>query len=329
MEGIASIWQNQCWWYVNYGNQEFTASGTVSSMSFAITNNSTPVVMIMGVQVAVPYSETYDDYGGFGITRNFTLSGSVLMPLYNNQFPAPNYGTWANGSLPYATYNSTYGGVSGTVTFPSPLTNPTIIVIYCEIGGSDQPSNTAGGKKGGGGIPLQQPGLTFERSLGAGASGNPQTFSEYSGIGGANIPLGASPELPFLNFEVKALFGLGNDSLASTFNPATGGYSPAVASGDCNPADIILDIITSGNRTDAITANANIIWQHGLSLTGAVSPNNSEFVYSRYGSILTDESTLWEGGSNLGLNAMRDYCMAYGMWHLWHARLANEVHLIS
>jgi hypothetical protein len=313
LEGIAAIWQNQTWWYVNYSTQAFTGSGTVSSLPFTISNNSTTVVMILGVQFAVPYSETYSDYGGYGVTRNLSLSGSAFLPLYNNLFPAPNYGTWANSGMPYAEYNSTYGDDSGTVFFPGGALNPAILVFYCEVGGSDQPPAANQGKKGGGGVPVQQPGLTFENVLGSGPSGNLQAFPEFSGCGGANIPLGSSPELPYLNFEVKGLFGLGNVSPASSFDTSTGGYTAAQGSGDCCPADVMLDIITSGNRNDALNSSETIIWHHGLNFTQAVG-TNSEYCYARYGGILADESNLWNAGSNLGLNAVRDYCMAYGIF---------------
>ena len=315
-EGIAAIWQNQCWWYVNYSSQTFTGSGSGTSFTFAVSNNSSTLVMIMGVQYVTSYSESYSDYGGFGITRSFTLAGTTNVPLYNNAFPAPNFGTWANANQPYATYNVTYGSDSVTVHFPSSVTAPTVTVYYCEVGGEDQPPQANGGKKGGGGVPISQPGLTFERELGVGPSGNPQTFPEFSGCGGANIPLGSSPELPFLNFEVKALFSLGNTAPASSFNNSTGGYTAATTSGDCNPADVILDIITSGNRVDVLTGGTAMIWQHGLGFTAAVpgSTGNAKYMYSRYGCILADESTLWSGGSNLGLNAIRNYCLAYNIF---------------
>lgn len=316
MEGVASIWQNQTWWYVNYGAQGFTATGTVSSLSFTISNNTSTVVMIMGVGFVVSYSETYNDYGGYNVTRSLTVSGSSILPLYNNTFPAPNYGQWANANLPFAEYNGTYGSDTGTVFFPTGATNPQIIVYYCEVGGSDQPTSTNGGKKGGGGVPIQQPGLTFERILGQGSSGNPQTFQEFSGSGGSNIPLGSTPELPFLNFELKALFGLGNSAPVASFDPSTGGYTPATTSGDCCPADIMIDIITSGNRFDYATLGSPpyIIWQHGLNFTSFVGSTDLEYAYSRYGGILADDSTLWNGGASLGLNAVRDYCMAYGIF---------------
>ena len=88
-EGIAAIWQNQCWWYVNYSSQTFTGSGSGTSFTFAVSNNSSTLVMIMGVQYVTSYSESYSDYGGFGITRSFTLAGTTNVPLYNNAFPAP------------------------------------------------------------------------------------------------------------------------------------------------------------------------------------------------------------------------------------------------
>lgn len=315
-EGIASVWQNQTWFYVNYGSQTFTGSGTNTTFTFNVTANSSSFVMVMGVSYEVTYSETYNDYGGYGITRSFTQSGTSMLPLYNNQFYAPNYGRWQYANLPYATYNATYGSTSVTVTFPTAVTNPVIKVYFCENGGSDQPQNTSNtGKKGGGGLPIQRPGLVFEREMGTGPSGQPNLYPEFSGVAGANIPLGPTPQLPFFNYEAKALFGMGNAAPIASYNPGTGGYLTGTTAGDCCPADILADLICSGN----IQPNTTEIWNHGLGFSSFIdTSSNRLYAYSRYGGILKDEPNLWgptyAGGSNIGLNAVRDYCMSYDIF---------------
>lgn len=309
-EGLGSIWQNQSWQYVSYHSAVFNGVGTASNFTFAISPSST-FIMVMGVALEVAFTASFNDYGGFGITRTFGSSGSSLKPLYNGLFAAPNYGTFATTGAPYATYNSSYGNTSVTVFFPAPVTNPSITIYWIENGGNDQPQNPTGGKKGGGGIPVQIPGLTFERHLGAGPSGQPITYLEFSGVGGANIPLGGTPVLPYFNYEVKALFGLGNTAPVASFDPGTGGYDVTTTSGDCCPADIIADLICSGNVYDY---NSATIWHHGLGFSSYVATSNKQNAYSRYGGILADEPNTWSGGNNLGLNAMRDYCMAYGIF---------------
>jgi hypothetical protein len=311
-EGLGSLWINQAWQYVTYHNQTLTLTGTASSFTFSISPVGT-FVMVMGVQALVGFSASFNDYGGFGITRSFSAAGTSGLPLYNANFPAPNYGTFAVTNKIYARYNLSYGSTSVTVTYPAPVTNPQVTVYWIENGGSDQPQNPNGGKKGGGGVPVHVPGLTFERLLGSGPSGNPQVFAEFSGAGGANIPLGPSPTLPYFNYEAKALYGIGNTAPVSSFNPATIGYLASTTSGDCCPADIIIDIVTSGNRADYATAGLPL-WNHGLGFSAFVGSTHLEYAYSRFGGILADEPNTWAGGNNLGLNALRNYLMAYGIF---------------
>lgn len=311
-EGIGSVWANQTWQYVEYNSATFTGSGTATSFTFTISPTNT-FIMVMGVQLEVTFSVSFSDYGGYGITRSSTESGSSWLPLYNGGtgFPAPNYGTFATPSSPYAEYNTTFGSESVTVVFPSAVTNPTVRIYWIENGGQDQPLNSNAGKKSGGGIPVQVPGLTFEPQLGDGPSGNPQVFEEFSGVGGANIPLGPSPVIPYLNYEVKALFGLGNSAPVATYDPSGATYTPQTTSGDCCPADIVADIVCSGNRYNYSTG---VMWNHGLGFSMYSPSANAAYAYSRYGGILADEPDTWAGGSNLGINAMRDYCMAYGIF---------------
>jgi hypothetical protein len=65
-----------------------------------------------------------------------------------------------------------------------------------------------------------------------------------------------------------------------------------------------------------------VLWQHGANFSG-FQPSNEELLpqfYCRYGGILKDESNIWapsqgaNNGTNLGLNAVRDYCMANDIW---------------
>lgn len=122
--------------------------------------------------------------------------------------------------------------------------------------------------------------------------------------------------MPQFNFEVKGLYGLGNAAPTNnitapgTVNP----YTPATTSGDCNPADVLIDLISSGNNVTYFGNNA--IWNHGLGFSNlpAVNVGSLNVQYSRFGGLLKDPSTLYAGGSNLGLSAVRNYCMAYNIF---------------
>ncbi len=312
-EGLGSIWINQTWQYVLYQNQTFTGIGSASSFTFTVPSITGQFIMVMGVQLDVAFSVAFSDYGGYGITRASAVSGTGWQPLYNgySAFPAPNYGSFANAGIPYAQYNSTYGSNSVTVNFPSPVTAPVVRIYWIEIGGYNQPPASTGGKKGGGGTPIQTTGFTFERILGSGPSGNPQVFTDFSGVGGANVPLGPTPTIPYLNYEVKALYGMGNTAPVASYDPSTIGYAAATTSGDCCPADIMADIICSGNRSPGYTG----IWQHGLGFSSFQPASNPQYAYSRYGGILADEPGLYAGGNgSLGLTAVRNYCMAYNIF---------------
>lgn len=314
-EGLAAAWENSTWYYVNYGSQTFTGSGTGTSFQFTISNNPTPVIMIMGVSLQVSYNNNYSDYVNPYYTKSFSLSGSSQLPLYNGLFPLPNFGTILASQQPYAFYNSGIADPVVTVLFPSPVTNPSVTVYYCRVGGSNELPGGTAGKKGGANVPYQKGGLVFERTLGLGPSGNTINYPEFSGDAGSNIALGTSAVLPQYNYEVKALFGMGNNSPISSFSPGIAPGDPhqyvgATSSGDCCPADIIADLITSGNFLPdqfSLTGALNPwIWNHGLGFSSYVkqpqTDNKAPYFYSRYGGILKDEPSLYTGSGGAVIN---------------------------
>lgn len=294
-ESIVSAWENGTWYYSTYSSQTFTGSGTGTQFNFTINNNTSTIVSVMGVAYNVSFSNSYNDYVDPFTTNSFSLSGTSFLPLYNAYFPLPNYGNISLSTLPYAFYNADPGDEQITVIFPAAVTNPQVKVYYAEVGGNNAAPQTTSGKKGGGNIPYQVGGLVFERVLGSGSAGNPIIYPEFSGDSGANIPLGSSATLPSFNYEVKGLFGLGNSSPVSTYNPGAapgdpGQYLAKTASGDCCPADIICDLICSGNREPG---DVNFIWQHGLGFSSYIpGPTDAYWAYSRYGGILKDEPSI-------------------------------------
>lgn len=289
MQGIGSLWIDRSYYNGYEGapgtsdpfsfSQTFTLAGPATSFSFTISNNPTPVTNIIGVTVQQNYSVTYNDYGGPG---SITLSGTTQLPVYNNLFPAPNNGTWANAAIPYATFNSTYANTSGTVVFPTSQSSVTFTVYYrCTAQVTGLP-------------PLTYLGIQFERQLGSGTEGSPITYPEFSGFGMVNWNMQSANVLPNFDMEPYALFGYGQHQ-------------------DVNPADIIIDLICSGSY-DALGASAT--WNHGLGLSSYNSGTARS--YSRFGGILADEPNLWGGaspgaGTNLGLNTVRNYCQANGL----------------
>lgn len=298
-EGVAAVWQNSTWIYAGYSTQDFSLSGGSSTTWSATISNSpggAAILLVMGVALQVAYSESYSDYVLPGLANAFSQSGSSLLPLYNDEVILPNCGQISNGAAvyPYATYNTSPGSGAITVTLPAAVTSVTFRVYYAYL--DSTAASTA---------PITSIGLVFDKAL----------RTELSGIAGSDINLGPSPQLPQQSFEVKGLFGMGNAGVGAGWNGS--GYSPGASSGDCCPADLILDLITSGNHI-AFPAG---IWAHGAGFSNFI-PTNASYLdnfYHPWGGILADESNLWGSdganpGTKLGLNAMRTCCMAYDIW---------------
>jgi hypothetical protein len=304
VEFISAVWANNQLLYIDAFTQTFTGVGGPSNTwTFTINNvpGGAPFGGVFGVTLSVPYSNTYTDYGNPAGSQ--TQSGTAQMPLYNSHVPFPNSGNIANSAIPYATFNTSAGDMVVTVHFPTAVSAPTITAYYWYDAGS-------------GPVPIQAAGLVFEQELGTGPeysyAGAPAAiiYTELSGAGGQNIMLGGVNVLPQFNFTAQGLYAHGPLGL-------------------CNPADLIADIICSGNHTyftgNPLTAQNGYIamWNHGLNFTSVIVPGAgsgfqvTNYFYSRFGGILKDEPNLWgsglSGGTNLGLNALRNYCEAFGI----------------
>jgi hypothetical protein len=318
-----SCWVSGTWYYQTFGSQTFNLTGTNTIWNLTVSNQPATLYTVMGVAVADSTVGSFTDYVAPGITRSFTSTGNGWIPLYNSEFVSPNSGNISRAGIPYATYNGTVGSTAVTVTFPVAVTNPTIIVYYnyaTSGGGSTQTLAQVTADRH---AVRPSSGIVFERELGTGpefAGGWP----EFSGFGGTQLPIGTNQQFNQYRPEVKALFGMGNQS--NTINIVVGGthysYTPVVTAGDCNPADIILDLITSGNHIDiGNSLVVQVTWNHGLGFSSFFAnsaPINGLF-YSRFGGILLDESNLWSSsypnnGTNQGLNAIRNYCLAYNIF---------------
>lgn len=315
MEGVADVWSNGGWYYcysdmytVTPGAMSVGQTYTLTLPSSSTANpNAAPIIMVGGVFLGnVPYSQAFTEFVFPGYSKSYTLSGNGILPLNNSNFPAPNTKNYNSLGVPYAVYNTSYGSTTVSVTFPAGMASGfTINVIYYFDVHDDQP------------IPLLAaiPGIMWEPQLGSGDSGQPILYPEFSGVGGLQAYLSNSPGFPQLQMHTKGLFGIGfpcnQGSTAGWINNGT--QQPIVemwAAGDCNPADIIVDLITSGN--DVTRFGTTAIWNHGAGLNNTVydvtGGTSNLFQYSRYGGVIADESV------GLGLNKLRSYCHAYSIY---------------
>jgi hypothetical protein len=305
-EGVADVWYNGAWFYIYTSTftvpvSSVTAGQTVSWSIPAPSSPFGPVIMVAGVFLAgIPFSESYSDYVYPGEVNAFTLSGPGLVPLYNNAFPAPNFGQWSDLGQPTASYNQPYGSSSGSVTFPSAISTPFTIVVIYFFGTNALSGNTY--------LPLRSALLTWESSLGSGSSGQPIVYTEMAGVSGENINLGGSAFLPQWGLHTKGMWGIGYPVATGSWNAGTQMGQTTICCGDCNPADVCFDLVTSGNIYPALGAGC---WNHGLGFSGFVlDPTggiDNIFTYSRYGSLAIDES------GPIGFLKMRNYCLAYSI----------------
>jgi len=288
MQGVGAIWYNTAYFQGLLSSQNFT-TGTGTTFSFTVNTfpAGTDLTIVIGVVAQLPFSVSYNDYGGPGVQ---SFSGSSLVALPNQLYPAPNSGDWQNAGIPYAQYNSSIGDTNVTVVFPTSVSSIPITVYYMDTVREFQGQGTTVGI------------FAFEKQLGSAAEGAPIIYPDFSGIGVSNLDLGSGAVMPNISFEGYGLFSKG-------------------ATGDANPADIVADIICSGNNLVVPTWGGGTppVWQHGLNFTSLVAPVSSltNPAYSRYGGILDDEPNLWGvtygGGNNQGLNSFRNFCQAYGI----------------
>lgn len=195
---------------------------------------------VIGVTIAVPYSVTFDDYGGTGPQ---TLSGTYEVPLWNELMigPDPTHGS-ATRNYPYCyRWQPSYGPYF-YIDNSDFFTN--IVTVYYSV------VTAATSNQG----PLAHNRLSFEPQLGSGTeyadadlSAQQIIYPMYAGIGSSDIDLGSSGALPQLQAEVQGKFGLYH-------------------TGDADFADIIEDVVKSGVAQAAIGDGPTTSQvEHGLS----------------------------------------------------------------
>src|SRR5581483_2234501 len=251
MAALEHVWMNKDTFFgVLPTSQTYNLVGTFGNGNNGFASASGTVTTSPGIFGGIfaitwlkPFSVTYNDYGGPG---SVSLSGNENEPLYNG-FSAPLFepiGGLANqlgvNACSYGpiTQSTPTGGTSWVVNFDPPVTNPQITVwfFYAE-------------PQTGGQLPFSVLGMQFEDMLGNGSefsfpggSAFDIIYPEFAGVGVPFVDCGASNTAPSISVGVV-------------------GYQNLFSTGDTTPADVILDIILSGN---AYVASGNYCWQHGL-----------------------------------------------------------------
>lgn len=288
MQGIGAQFINTAYFEGFPSSQSFL-TGTGTTFTFTITNTPAgwDLAMVIGVTASLPFSVSYNDYGGPGVLAS---SGNSATPLPNQLFPAPNSGDWQFGNVPYSQYNNALNSPTIVVTFPSSVSNVNVTAYYLygvrEIDGQNSDLDNT----------------IFEPKLGSGGEGAPIVYDDFSGVGTIDTAMGNAAVLPNLSYEGYGLFSQG-------------------AKGDANPADVVADLICSGNNLAVPIWNGVSVpvWQHGLNFTRLTAPfvAGQNIAYARYGGILDDEPNIWGptfgGGSSVGLSLFRAFCQAYGI----------------
>lgn len=296
LQRILAVWGDRNPFGVGQYQQTFSFTGT--TFSSTISNNPGTILGVTAISVVMPYSVTFADYAGpVGGAQSGAASGNITQWLYNNpttgKFWAPGgNANFATTGWPWARFVTQSQTAGGAFTVNVPVSGTYSITVYYAYYLTNQANN----------IPLSSsnPGswqwnLSFEKQLG---NGNEYTFPggtaqqiiypEMGGVGGT-VYLGSSNTLPQFSFETDGLYGY-------------------TSTGDCNPADIILDILQSGPSSDQIiSAVTGGVWNHGLGLPAS-------FVSDPFGYAPPANPSYPSGAATRGLMAIRTYCEAYGIF---------------
>jgi hypothetical protein len=221
--GVLQFFVNNGKYPLNFVTQ--TGSFTISDPDF---------YAVIGVTVTMPYSETFNDYGG----TPHTVSGSYELPLWNELVGGPDpTGNSGSRNWPFVyRWAPSYGATieydaSGAFALPG----HTITVYYAQLSSATLPDT-----------PVSKLRMHFEAELGDGdeytgdVQGTSTPLSDqqilypmYAGCGSASIDLGSSGAIPSITPEVQGKFCL-------------------YPSGDCDFVDIIEDVLKSGIQQSAI-----------------------------------------------------------------------------
>jgi len=224
--GVLQFWQNQTTKLpLNFASYTLTIIDIFGG-TFTIPDPN--FYAILGVTFVLPYTVTFNDYGGTGPR---TLSGTYECPLWNAAYqgpdPAgnsayrqfPNYYYWAPGSGPSIKFDPYCTG-NGDYKIYYARTNPNGSAVYGKSN-ADTP------------IPVAALRLTFEPVLGDGPEYSPDftaqqiLYPHYAGLGSPDFDLGTTQTMPDTRPEVLGTY-------------------PVWPTGDADFADMVEDIFKQG-----------------------------------------------------------------------------------
>lgn len=240
----------------------WTYTGSVSNVP---SGNFLDYIQAISFTPTTPLSATVNDYGDplSPKTITETVAEEFLYNVYDNYGSsgpgavAWRPGSWALGKPLCTSDKCTFpigtdaGGVDFTVTLA--VAQAGTVTVYYGYTKNDHDT------------PVSWLNYEFESELGSGNEYNGSlssqqiTYPELSGAGGINIDLGATATAPELDIEAQGLYSLFKD-------------------GSANPADLILDLILSGNiffNNNDGTFNP-LCFSHGLNFGG--DPSRTDLV---------------------------------------------------
>jgi hypothetical protein len=267
--GVFAVWDTKGKHPVNANTVEnFVIPATPFQVTVAHAAN---FFYDFGVAVSTPYSVVANDYGDL-IKGSHTLSGNQFVPMtLVTSAPGPGQ------------YSVSAGGV---YTFNVADVGKSIRITYVWI------SPTSGGN----GQPLGQFGLTLFKGLRPATTWStftakhPADALAYTGlayVANSAIDLGSSGTLPNLSFEVLG------------FKPFGGGTV------DCNPKDIVTDLLTSNlygpaipsGHLDAFTQWSNACVANGKFLSMAIEEQVELADVLKELALATNAELVWSGNT--------------------------------
>lgn len=303
---MLQAWVNQNQWLIlNFAKYTYSSS-FIGPATLTVPDDM--LYAVIAVTITIPYSATFNDYGGQGES---TQSGTYEVPLWNAAYNGPDpvhasgqrnspYTYWwlpTNGrtiQLPYAPQGAYPAGGYDINVYYAQIPNEAQFLTSVIQG----PTGLGAGKSGAN-TPMGALNLEFENSLGDGSeftgtdstSGNPLSdeqiiYPHYAGLGSQSFAMGSSQTFP----EVKP-------ELLGTF--------PVNPTGDADFADMVEDLFYGATQAGFHNDNPQTPIQHGLNCgqrPGTVQQVNFEytaaldssdtFIYPlpNYGGYTTDDS---------------------------------------
>jgi hypothetical protein len=283
---VGTIWKNKDIYAPQFVSTTASVSdGQVTLTSFPNSSGASSLIAVLAVTLETNIiGAGFNDYGA--PSSEPLPSGTWQVPLWNAAYRQPDT-TPTSGNV--YTWQPSQGAV---VTFPSALNGQPVTIYYAywtKVAYTNDDNQTAYTDD-----PMAEMNLEFEPYLASGSEyvNHPDEQIPYnwvSGLGSPKFDLGEADSFPEHSFEVGGAFELW-------------------PSGDCDPADIITDLIMSGPliACDPPYTGQQILIGHGLNL------NNYSDSDPLIPAWMTGQTSIL-GDQEQTLSAMRAYCRAYGI----------------